>query len=214
MSENYWRSLGRWDSLKFGWKRRRKCTQNIQDNDLIPGFLKKREPVAKTTSVGRKGWGKEMRDLWILLFLPLFLAAFHGVKGCLECDPKFTEDVRILLENLVPLEVPERNQLLERQHKEITHISSKVSHKDKMLRLLGEGNDSWEMGRLKGDGRHGTKQVGPIHILQRYDYCLPYTYFSLSCVAVRNVVKLRVWLKDEFYRLGNETWKGKALPHC
>ncbi|XP_002729548.1 izumo sperm-egg fusion protein 3 isoform X1 [Rattus norvegicus] len=103
-----------------------------------------------------------MRDLWILLFLPLFLAAFHGVKGCLECDPKFTEDVRILLENLVPLEVPERNQLLERQHKEITHISSKVSHKDKMLRLL----------------------------------------------AVRNVVKLRVWLKDEFYRLGNETWKG------
>lgn len=72
----------------------------------------------------------------------MFLAAFHGVKGCLECDPKFTEDVRILLENLVPLEVPERNQLLERQHKEITHISSKVSHKDKMLRLLGEGNES------------------------------------------------------------------------
>ncbi|XP_028629134.1 izumo sperm-egg fusion protein 3 [Grammomys surdaster] len=103
-----------------------------------------------------------MGDPWILLFLPLSLAAFHGVKGCLECDPKFTEDVRTLLGNLVPLEVPERNQLLDRQHKEITHISSKVSHKDKMLRLL----------------------------------------------AVRNVVKLRVWLKDEFYRLGNETWKG------
>ncbi|EDL30944.1 mCG13299, partial [Mus musculus] len=26
--------------------------------------------------------------------------------------------------------------------------------------------------------------------------------------AVRNVIKLREWLKDEFYRLGNETWKG------
>ncbi|XP_031232665.1 izumo sperm-egg fusion protein 3 isoform X2 [Mastomys coucha] len=103
-----------------------------------------------------------MGDLWVLLFSSLSLAAFHGVKGCLECDPKFTDDVRTLLGNLVPLEVPERNQLLDRQHKGIIHISSKVPHKDKMLRLL----------------------------------------------AVRNVVKLRVWLKDEFYRLGNETWKG------
>ncbi|XP_017175872.1 izumo sperm-egg fusion protein 3 isoform X1 [Mus musculus] len=103
-----------------------------------------------------------MGDLWVLLFSSLSLAAFHGVRGCLECDPKFTEDVRTLLGNLVPLEVPDRNQLLDRQHKEITHISSKVSHKDKMLRLL----------------------------------------------AVRNVIKLREWLKDEFYRLGNETWKG------
>uniref|UniRef100_A0A287DEN5 IZUMO family member 3 n=1 Tax=Ictidomys tridecemlineatus TaxID=43179 RepID=A0A287DEN5_ICTTR len=26
--------------------------------------------------------------------------------------------------------------------------------------------------------------------------------------AVQKVVKLRTWLKNEFYRLGNETWKG------
>ncbi|KAL1777025.1 izumo sperm-egg fusion protein 3, partial [Sigmodon hispidus] len=103
-----------------------------------------------------------MSDLWVLLFLPLSLEAFHGVKGCLECDPKFIEDVRTLLGNVVPLEVPGRTQLLDRQHKEITHLSYKVSHKDKTLRLL----------------------------------------------AVRNVIKLRVWLKDEFYRLGNEKWKG------
>ncbi|CAH6790531.1 izumo sperm-egg fusion protein 3 [Phodopus roborovskii] len=103
-----------------------------------------------------------MGDLWVLLFLPLSMAAFHGVKGCLECDPKFIEDVRTLLGKLIPVEVPGRTQLLGRQHKEITHLSSKVSHKDKTLRLL----------------------------------------------AVRNVVNLREWLKHEFYRLGNETWKG------
>ncbi|XP_040613397.1 izumo sperm-egg fusion protein 3 isoform X2 [Mesocricetus auratus] len=103
-----------------------------------------------------------MGDLCILLFLPLSLSAFHGVKGCLDCDPKFIEDVRTLLGKLIPVEVPGRAQLLDRQHKEITHLSSKVSHKDKTLRLL----------------------------------------------AVRNVVKLREWLKHEFYRLGNETWKG------
>nr|XP_021482423.1 izumo sperm-egg fusion protein 3 [Meriones unguiculatus] len=103
-----------------------------------------------------------MGDLWVLLFLPLSLVALHGVKGCLECDPKFTEDVMFLLENLVPTDIPERDQLLQRQHKEIAHLSSKVSHKDKNLRLL----------------------------------------------AVRNVLKLRIWMKNEFYRLGNETWKG------
>ncbi|XP_047379763.1 izumo sperm-egg fusion protein 3 isoform X1 [Sciurus carolinensis] len=103
-----------------------------------------------------------MGDLWLLLLLPLSLAALHGVKGCLECDPKFIEDIRTLLTNLVPSEVPGRNQLLERQFKEMTHISFKVSHRDKMLRVL----------------------------------------------AVQKVVKLRTWLKNEFYRLGNETWKG------
>ncbi|KAG3287343.1 izumo sperm-egg fusion protein 3 isoform X2 [Ictidomys tridecemlineatus] len=103
-----------------------------------------------------------MGDLWLLLLLPLSLAALHGVKGCLECDPKFIEDIRTLLTNLVPSEVPGRNQLLERQFKETIHLSSKVSHGNKMLRVL----------------------------------------------AVQKVVKLRTWLKNEFYRLGNETWKG------
>ncbi|XP_076699486.1 izumo sperm-egg fusion protein 3 isoform X2 [Callospermophilus lateralis] len=103
-----------------------------------------------------------MGDLWLLLLLPLSLAALHGVKGCLECDPKFIEDIRTVLTNLVPSEVPGRNQLLERQFKETIHLSSKVSHGNKMLRVL----------------------------------------------AVQKVVKLRTWLKNEFYRLGNETWKG------
>ncbi|OBS58996.1 hypothetical protein A6R68_09879, partial [Neotoma lepida] len=103
-----------------------------------------------------------MGDIWVFLFLPLSLAPFYGVKGCLECDPKFIEDVRTMLGKLVPVEVPGRTQLLDRQHKEIIHLSSKVSHKDKTLRLL----------------------------------------------AVRNVVKFRVWMKEEFYKLGNETWKG------
>uniref|UniRef100_A0A8C9PJJ0 IZUMO family member 3 n=1 Tax=Spermophilus dauricus TaxID=99837 RepID=A0A8C9PJJ0_SPEDA len=103
-----------------------------------------------------------MGDLWLLLLLPLSLAALHGVKGCLECDPKFIEDIRTMLTNLVPSEVPGRNQLLERQFKETIHLSSKVSHGNKMLRVL----------------------------------------------AVQKVVKLRTWLKNEFYRLGNETWKG------
>ncbi|KAM4848272.1 izumo sperm-egg fusion protein 3 isoform X1 [Urocitellus parryii] len=103
-----------------------------------------------------------MGDLWLLLLLPLSLAALRGVKGCLECDPKFIEDIRTVLTNLVPSEVPGRNQLLERQFKETIHLSSKVSHGNKMLRVL----------------------------------------------AVQKVVKLRTWLKNEFYRLGNETWKG------
>ncbi|XP_051022738.1 izumo sperm-egg fusion protein 3 [Acomys russatus] len=103
-----------------------------------------------------------MGDLWILLFLPVSLVAFHGVKGCLECDPKFIDDVMTLLRHLVPAQVPGRAHLLARQHKEIIHLSSKVSHKDKTLRLM----------------------------------------------AVANAVKLRTWMKDEFYRLGNETWKG------
>ncbi|XP_003511620.1 izumo sperm-egg fusion protein 3 [Cricetulus griseus] len=106
-----------------------------------------------------------MGDLWVLLFLPLYLAAFRGVKGCLECDPRFIEDVRTLLAMLIPVEVPGRIQLLDRQHKEIIQLSSKVSHMDKTLRLL----------------------------------------------AVRNVIKMREWLKHEFYRLGNETWKGAFI---
>ncbi|XP_054375766.1 izumo sperm-egg fusion protein 3 isoform X6 [Pongo abelii] len=101
-----------------------------------------------------------MGDLWLFLLLPL--SAFHGVKGCLECDPKFIEDVGSLLENLIPSEVPGRTQLLERQIKEMIHLSFKVSHSDKRLRVL----------------------------------------------AVQQVVKLRTWLKNEFYKLGNETWKG------
>ncbi|XP_012501906.1 PREDICTED: izumo sperm-egg fusion protein 3 [Propithecus coquereli] len=103
-----------------------------------------------------------MGDLWLLLLLPLSLVAFHGVKGCLECDPKFKEDVRSLLSKLVPPEVPGRTQLLERQSKEMISLSFKVSHSDKMLRVLD----------------------------------------------VQKVVKLRTWLKNEFYKLSNETWKG------
>lgn len=106
------------------------------------------EPVARTTCVVEKGWDEKMGDLWVPLFLSLSLAAFRGVKGCLECDPKFIEDVSTLLGNLVPVEVPGRTQLLERQHKEITHLSYEVSHKDKTLRLLGEG--SWSPESLGG----------------------------------------------------------------
>lgn len=38
----------------------------------------------------------------------------------------------------------------------------------------------------------------------------PTCTFLLPKIAVRNVVKLREWLKHEFYTLGNETWKGKT----
>ncbi|XP_003928158.1 izumo sperm-egg fusion protein 3 isoform X2 [Saimiri boliviensis] len=103
-----------------------------------------------------------MGDLWLFLLLPLSLAAFHGVKGCLECDPKFIEDIGSLLANLIPSEVPGQTQLLERQVQEMIRLTFKVSHSDKMLRLL----------------------------------------------AVQTVIKLRTWLKNEFYKLGNETWKG------
>ncbi|KAM6182188.1 izumo sperm-egg fusion protein 3 [Erethizon dorsatum] len=105
-----------------------------------------------------------MGHLWLVL-LPLSLAAIHVVKGCLECDPKFIEDIRTLLANMVPLDVPGRTQLLERHFKLMIRLSFKVSHRDKMLRVL----------------------------------------------AVSKVVKLRIWLKDEFYRLGNETWKGAFI---
>ncbi|ERE83702.1 izumo sperm-egg fusion protein 3 [Cricetulus griseus] len=98
-------------------------------------------------------------------FIVECIYAFRGVKGCLECDPRFIEDVRTLLAMLIPVEVPGRIQLLDRQHKEIIQLSSKVSHMDKTLRLL----------------------------------------------AVRNVIKMREWLKHEFYRLGNETWKGAFI---
>ncbi|XP_060988384.1 izumo sperm-egg fusion protein 3 [Dama dama] len=77
-----------------------------------------------------------MGDLRLLLLLPLSLAAFHGVKGCLECDPKFIEEVKSLLGKLVPPEVPGRTHLLERQMKEMISLSFKVSHRDKMLRVL------------------------------------------------------------------------------
>uniref|UniRef100_A0A8C0X3A7 Izumo sperm-egg fusion protein 3 n=1 Tax=Castor canadensis TaxID=51338 RepID=A0A8C0X3A7_CASCN len=106
-----------------------------------------------------------MGEIWVLLLLPLSLAALHGVKGCLDCDPKFIEDIRTLLARLMPSEVPGRNQLLERQLKEMVYLIFKVSHSDKMLRVL----------------------------------------------AVQKVVKLRIWLKDELYRLGNETWKGAFI---
>ncbi|XP_032155747.1 izumo sperm-egg fusion protein 3 isoform X2 [Sapajus apella] len=103
-----------------------------------------------------------MGDLRLFLLLPLSLAAFHGAKGCLECDPKFIEDIGSLLANLIPSEVPGQTQLLERQVQEMIRLTFKVSHSDKMLRLL----------------------------------------------AVQTVIKLRTWLKNEFYKLGNETWKG------
>uniref|UniRef100_A0A8C6CM10 IZUMO family member 3 n=1 Tax=Moschus moschiferus TaxID=68415 RepID=A0A8C6CM10_MOSMO len=77
-----------------------------------------------------------MGDLWLLLLLPLSLAAFHGVKGCLECDPKFIEEVKSLLGKLVPPEVPGRTHMLERQMKEMIRLSFMVSHRDKMLRVL------------------------------------------------------------------------------
>ncbi|XP_017748717.1 PREDICTED: izumo sperm-egg fusion protein 3 isoform X2 [Rhinopithecus bieti] len=76
-----------------------------------------------------------MGDLWLFLLLPL--SAFHGVKGCFECDPKFIEDVGSLLANLIPSEVPGRTQLLEWQIKEMISLSFKVSHSDKRLRVLG-----------------------------------------------------------------------------
>nr|XP_011768750.1 izumo sperm-egg fusion protein 3 isoform X1 [Macaca nemestrina] len=140
-----------------------KWSQTIQDKALIPGFLKEKELselVARTTCCWGAGLKKEMGDLWLFLLLPL--SAFHGVKGCLECDPKFIEDVGSLLANLIPSEVPGQTQLLEWQIKEMISLSFKVSHSDKRLRVL----------------------------------------------AVQQVVKLRTWLKNEFYKLGNETWKG------
>ncbi|XP_007946599.1 izumo sperm-egg fusion protein 3 [Orycteropus afer afer] len=81
-----------------------------------------------------------MNELSLLFLLPLSLATFHGVKGCLECDPKFIEDIRTSIEKLLPLEVPGRNYVLERQLKEMIHINSKVSHGDKMLRILDVHN--------------------------------------------------------------------------
>ncbi|XP_066219189.1 izumo sperm-egg fusion protein 3 [Saccopteryx leptura] len=77
-----------------------------------------------------------MRDLWLLLLLSLTLAAFLGVKSCLECDPKFIEDIKSLLEKLVPSAVPEKTQLLEWQIKELINLSIKVSHDNKKLRVL------------------------------------------------------------------------------
>ncbi|KAF0874078.1 IZUM3 protein, partial [Crocuta crocuta] len=106
-----------------------------------------------------------MGELWLLLLLPLSLAAFYEVKACLECDPKFTDDIRSMLAKLVPSEVPGRTHLLERQIKEMIYLSFKVSHGDKMLRVL----------------------------------------------AVNKAVKLRIWLKNELYKLGNETWKGAFI---
>lgn len=112
----------------------------------MPGFLKQRELgelVARTTCCW--GWGccgKEMGDLWLCLLLPLSLAAFRGVTACLECDPKFVEHIKSLLANLVPSEVPGRTHLLERQIKEMITLSFKVSHRKKMLRVLGEGSVS------------------------------------------------------------------------
>lgn len=83
-----------------------------------------------------------MGSLWLIFLLPLSLGAIHGVKGCLECDPKFIDDVRNLLANMVPLDVPGRTQLLERHFKLMIRLSFKVSHKDKMLRVLGEESAS------------------------------------------------------------------------
>ncbi|XP_070257102.1 izumo sperm-egg fusion protein 3 isoform X1 [Myotis yumanensis] len=77
-----------------------------------------------------------MGDLWLFLLLLLPLAAFLGVKGCLECDPRFIKDIQSLLAKLVPSEVPGRTELLDRQIKAMTNLSFKVSHGNKMLRVL------------------------------------------------------------------------------
>ncbi|XP_037015854.2 izumo sperm-egg fusion protein 3 [Artibeus jamaicensis] len=103
-----------------------------------------------------------MGDLWLFLLLPLSLAAFHGVKGCLQCDAKFKEDIKSLLEKLVPSDVPGRTQLLELQIQEMTNLSVSVTHGNKMLRVL----------------------------------------------AVQKVASLKTWLKNEIYKVGNNTWKG------
>ena len=128
----------------MGWKQRERWSQTTQDKALPTGVLKERElgePVARTTCCWGKGSrGKDMGDLWLLLLLPLSLAAFHGVNGCLECDPKFIEEVKSLLGKLVPPEVPGRTHMLERQMEEMIRLSFKVSHRDKMLRVLGEGS--------------------------------------------------------------------------
>ncbi|EPQ18187.1 Izumo sperm-egg fusion protein 3 [Myotis brandtii] len=78
-----------------------------------------------------------MGELWLFLLLPLPLAAFLGVRGCLECDPRFIKDIKSLLAKLVPSEVPGRTELLDRQIKAMTNLSFKVSHGNKMLRVLG-----------------------------------------------------------------------------
>ncbi|XP_004712409.1 izumo sperm-egg fusion protein 3 isoform X2 [Echinops telfairi] len=81
-----------------------------------------------------------MGDLWLLFLLSLSVVAFREVKGCLECDPKFTEDIKTLIEKLIPSEVPGRNFLVQRQIKEIIHTSSTVPHRNKMLRVLDVHN--------------------------------------------------------------------------
>lgn len=39
-------------------------------------------------------------------------------------------------------------------------------------------------------------------------------YLYFSSLAVDDVIKLRIWLKNELYKLGNETWKGEIEFQC
>ncbi|XP_006881399.1 PREDICTED: izumo sperm-egg fusion protein 3 [Elephantulus edwardii] len=104
-----------------------------------------------------------MEGLWLFFLLSLSLVAFHEVKGCLECDPKFIEDIRKWIENMIPSEVPGREVLIKRQSEEMSHLSSKVSHRDKTLRVLDVQNvanlRSWltkEFEKLAGETWRGV----------------------------------------------------------
>ncbi|XP_074143534.1 izumo sperm-egg fusion protein 3 [Sminthopsis crassicaudata] len=75
-----------------------------------------------------------MGSQWLLLLL--LLLETRVIRSCLECDPKYFNDVIWLLEDLVPQNTPSRTAFLDRQLQEMRDVSTKVHQGKKRLRVL------------------------------------------------------------------------------
>ncbi|XP_051817617.1 izumo sperm-egg fusion protein 3 isoform X2 [Antechinus flavipes] len=75
-----------------------------------------------------------MGSQWLLLLL--LLLETRVIRSCLECDPKYFNDIIWLLEDLVPQNTPSRTAFLDRQLQEMRDVSTKVHQGKKRLRVL------------------------------------------------------------------------------
>ncbi|XP_073177390.1 izumo sperm-egg fusion protein 3 [Lepidochelys kempii] len=133
----------------------------------------------------QQGWGSVGMSCSLLLLLLLLLLRPWGAGGCLHCDRPFLRGLGVLLREVVPSEVPDRDALIQRQVQAFERLYS-THLPEKHHRVLGAPAE------LLG-GRE--RPPNPL----------------IPCTDVRGVLAVKAALTSWLRALKETPWKGVHL---